>query len=610
MVKQLTSYGSGFMAPAGERMVFAESSKLYSSSGSEATTSLIRDFAPASLGGTATRYGGEACLEVYCSTSPELWCTDGTSGGTRLVTARVPRFTAVSAFGRLFLVAGDAGLWVSDGTDAGTRKISTVRPSWAVGAGSGLLFFSSGKGLWRSDGTAAGTFPLRDFSEFCSNPFRPFVDGGVVTFFQADDGVHGCEPWQSDGTPGGTRMIADIAPGADNSAPLGWTHALSFDGDFYFGATDIVHGYELWRLRDGVVSLLSDFWAGAGSGFNRFIGDEAPSLISASTPATGAELFRMDVTRKPGCSLFLTRPLAGESWGIGDQLIAWAQEGGDCSSLIAIDLLKGNDVVNSIATSVDAKAGWVRYLPDSSIVPGTDYRVRVHDVANPEYEATSSYFSINADSPCSITLLTPNGGENWIKGDPQTISWRSSGVDCSPAVRIDLLRGTSVLQSIRMHADAKSGSTTFTPLTTPDGSDYFVRIQDELNSQFSDVSDAALTITSAAIPRCEITVVRPNGGETWHLGDYSHQGETVTVDWSLSGTACGPTVRVSLLKGGVEVAAIANGLDATTGTTTYTVPITLTEGSDYMVRVADTANGSVGDSSDLPFTVASFTLSC
>jgi ELWxxDGT repeat protein len=44
--------------------------------------------------------------------------------------------------------------------------------------------------------------------------------------FTVDDGVHGREPWVSDGSPGGTRLLADLTPGAAGSA----TQTLSWFG--------------------------------------------------------------------------------------------------------------------------------------------------------------------------------------------------------------------------------------------------------------------------------------------------------------------------------------------------------------------------------------------
>ncbi|WP_002627827.1 ELWxxDGT repeat protein [Cystobacter fuscus] len=66
-----------------------------------------------------------------------------------------------------------------------------------------------------------------------------------LLFFRAKDGVHGSEPWVTDGTASGTRMVADIAPGARSSAP----RELTRSGDaIVFSADDGTHGAELWRV--------------------------------------------------------------------------------------------------------------------------------------------------------------------------------------------------------------------------------------------------------------------------------------------------------------------------------------------------------------------------
>src|SRR5436853_4546420 len=63
-------------------------------------------------------------------------------------------------------------------------------------------------------------------------------------FFSADDGANGRELWRSDGTPAGTAMVKDIAPGAASSTPRALTPVA---GVLFFTANDGVDGYELWR---------------------------------------------------------------------------------------------------------------------------------------------------------------------------------------------------------------------------------------------------------------------------------------------------------------------------------------------------------------------------
>ena len=97
--------------------------------------------------------------------------------------------------------------------------------------------------------------------------------------FAADDGLHGLEPWRSDGTPGGTYLLRDIAVGGDGSS---YPEQLTRVGDRVFlVADDGVHGAELWRT-DGSgagTALVADTESGTGG---------PNSLFSDLTPAGNA----------------------------------------------------------------------------------------------------------------------------------------------------------------------------------------------------------------------------------------------------------------------------------------------------------------------------------
>ena len=59
--------------------------------------------------------------------------------------------------------------------------------------------------------------------------------------YEGSDGVHGAEPWLSDGTAAGTRMAADVTPGPDSTWPKGFT---LWGGRVYF----LTARGELWIL--------------------------------------------------------------------------------------------------------------------------------------------------------------------------------------------------------------------------------------------------------------------------------------------------------------------------------------------------------------------------
>jgi ELWxxDGT repeat protein len=132
------------------------------------------------------------------------------------------RYTPLESFtpigDRLLFMAYDDThgyeLWVTDGTPAGTRLLRDIRtgpgssrPSGFIQAGDRVFFTAQdgehGRELWASDGTPEGTRLVWDLNPggFSSFPSWPFglptlltVAGGHL-FFNADDGESGLEPW-------------------------------------------------------------------------------------------------------------------------------------------------------------------------------------------------------------------------------------------------------------------------------------------------------------------------------------------------------------------------------------------------------------------------------
>jgi len=196
----------------------------------------------------------------------EVWVSDGTTAGTTMLADLNPGAEGAASFhaafqpvagGALFFV--DDGThggepWFTDGTAAGTVALGDLAPgplpSWSnffpysidrlATIGGKALFRAwspdSGVELWLTDGTPGGTAQIEindQTSALVPDPFplnvipgpRPIGAFGDGVLLRADDGTTGPEPWISDGTPAGSRRLADLYPGVYGSFPWGFVES-------------------------------------------------------------------------------------------------------------------------------------------------------------------------------------------------------------------------------------------------------------------------------------------------------------------------------------------------------------------------------------------------
>jgi ELWxxDGT repeat protein len=148
-----------------------------------------------------------------------------------------------------------------------------------------------------TDGTGVGTRVVADVwpGALGSNPSDLAAQQGGV-YFAADDGSSGRELWWSDGTAAGTRRVADARPGPVGSDP----RAISALGArrVLFVAADAIEGDEPW-LSDGSAAgtrRLAALRPGpAGSGVDAFtVRADGRVLFVADDGSTGREPWTFD----------------------------------------------------------------------------------------------------------------------------------------------------------------------------------------------------------------------------------------------------------------------------------------------------------------------------
>jgi ELWxxDGT repeat protein len=371
-VTLLCDYGGGLMdgttslaGTSGGQVVFASGDgsligrELYVSDGTPGGIQLLKDIygtapfadsSPASL----TNVNGTVFFSASSPAGNELWKTDGTAAGTVLVkdggsyagqSTSPTLLTGVG--GHVFYGGYDETyprtpvLWESDGTPEGTAEVSHAGGYTILNyptVKDGVLYFLNG-GL-SLDSAVPGRYSTSMVRSLGQEVRSLALAGG--TLYMSAPGQYatmGAELWKSDGTYGGTVMVKDINPntdparGATGSSPSGFTE---LNGLVYFQATDLTHGFELWRT-DGTAAgtqLVKDIRAGTSSSSpGRFVKLGKQLVFIADDGTHGFELWKTDGTSAGTVLLGDLNPGAGASLPgdlkvIGDRVYFTANDGG------------------------------------------------------------------------------------------------------------------------------------------------------------------------------------------------------------------------------------------------------------------------------------------
>ena len=305
--------------------------ELFVTDGTSEGTNLVKDINP---GGSSslrfyagfTEFNGKLYFSANDGTSGnELFVTDGTANGTRLVADINPGSnSSLSNFirgftefnGRLYFSANDGTsgdeLYVTDGTAEGTRLVADINPgSDGSDPGNftilnGELYFaardeSSTENVYVTDGTAEGTTiaenvdvsQLQASLNFGASESQSAQLNGreYIVDFEPETGF---ELFVTDGTAEGSQLVADINPGSSGSFPRNTT---TFNERVYFTADDGTFGDELY-VTDGTddgTLLVKDVYPSSYSYTDpnnlTVLNDEL--FFSANDDRFGRELFKL-----------------------------------------------------------------------------------------------------------------------------------------------------------------------------------------------------------------------------------------------------------------------------------------------------------------------------
>jgi hypothetical protein len=217
------------------------------------------------------------------------------------------------------------------------------------------------------------------------------------------------------------------------------------------------------------------------------------SDAAGSSTDTGNESFA--IVPASTATLDVTSPNGGESLTIGTTHdITWTSSGMENVESVMIEY------------SVDNGDSWTTVIPGTAhngsggsytwTVPDTPSEtclVRITDLSADEGPSDVSDGVFSIEPAPFITVITPNGGEQWQTGTTYAINWTYSGITGN--VVIDLYRGTSFDCNITTTAVDTGSFDWNIPISFTNGDDYKVLIYQDTIEDYSDnyfaISDQA-----------------------------------------------------------------------------------------------------------------------
>lgn len=276
--------------------------------------------------------------------------------------------------------------------------------------------------------------------------------------------------------------------------------------------------------------------------------------------------------------LEVTAPTAANKLQVGKNFdIQWTASS-DINN-IKIEYTTNGLIWNQISSSELASSSpYTWNVPND---PTATAQIKITDLNNSVNVAYSDTFAI-----ASLTLTSPNGGEDWFSGSSQAITWTSTNITF---LKIEYSTDNGLTWATVENAyDAGSGNYAWNIPFTPTN-EAQLRLSDASYPSISDQTDNKFTISS-------IRVDSPDGGEGWTIGD------TKTIAWSSNITG-NVKIELSTDGGATYSNTLVNSVVASASSSSITVPNAPTQNA--RIRISSTNDPAKYDESNAVFTIGS-----
>ena len=545
----------------------------------------------------------------------------GTEGGTAIGMAPDAQWIAVKLFNDSGVASlskvHDAFQWLLDPDDnpATDDAPDVVNASWSLidSAGQCITVFQADIQTLKAAGIAVvfsggNSGPQTGTSESPANNAGSFAVGAtdsnnlIASFSSRGPSACGGDIFPHVTAPGVNIRTSDLTAGGVFPNSYAYVSGTSFAAPHVAGAIalllDAFPGATMDEIESALKQSASDFGAPGGDdeygfGFINIPGAYEVLLVTSSQAvidisSISHDFGTVEVNTDSAPRVFQITNTGTAGLDIG----AITLTGMHASDFrVAVDNCSGSTIIPQDTCALEAVFSPLSGGPKSAslVIPSND----------PDHPSVNISLAGSGFLP-PLTVISPDGGENWTAGTTGIIRWTYTG---NPGywVKIELLRDGLLNKTLTYYAYAGSGGMgsyawNIPANQTPD-TKYQIKITSTANSAYTDTSNEFFTINGPPPP--SIAVTTPNGGESWNAGT------TNTIRWDYTGTP-GYAVKIELYKAGQfsrTISSYASIGSNGAGAYNWAVPSTQSSGGDYTVRITSTANSAYTDTSNEFFTI-------
>ncbi|OIO22971.1 MAG: hypothetical protein AUJ54_02580 [Ignavibacteria bacterium CG1_02_37_35] len=432
------------------------------------------------------------------------------------------------------------------------------------------------------------------------------LDNGVnwLPIVSSYPAVSGTYSWSLNGSLSSSSVLVKISDASntvitdqsDNVFKIGTVQiSAPIAGDIYLAGSS---KQITWTNSSSVTQVKIEYSTDDGSNWNPIVNNypstsgtytwTVPSSLSSSTGRirisdAGSSL---NIANTSGQFSFLaltvTSPNGGEVWQTGaTKNITWSASPTIANIKIEYSTNSGQNWF-TVSSSVNASLGTFAWAIDTSIY-SNQMSVRISDVSNSAIkDSSNSTFSV-----AKLRLLTPIAADYLQGGNTRQITWESS-----------------YLANVKLeYSTNNGGSYTDIIASTPAiALTYNWTIPNNVSSantkiRISSAPDPTISDSSQPFKITYVRVISPNGSENWLAGT------SKAITWTAGSDIANVLIQFSPNNGTSwdSITTVTN-----TGSYTWTVPNSVT--TNGRIRITNTANTSLKDSSDNVFTISNLSI--